>query len=72
VSGKVVDGWSVLDKVEAAAVAAGGVSEEPTVPVVVADCGLLWEYSMSVLLLDIKTNEGAKLLLLPRRYSLAI
>jgi hypothetical protein len=41
VSGKVVDGWSVLDKVEAAAVAAGGVSEEPTVPVVVADCGLL-------------------------------
>lgn len=40
VFGKVVDGWSVLDKVEAVA-APGGVSEEPAVPVVVADCGLL-------------------------------
>lgn len=39
--GKVVEGWSVLDKVEAVAVASGGVSEEPTVPVVIADCGLL-------------------------------
>uniref|UniRef100_A0A7S0XFP6 Peptidyl-prolyl cis-trans isomerase n=1 Tax=Mantoniella antarctica TaxID=81844 RepID=A0A7S0XFP6_9CHLO len=41
VFGRVVAGWEVLDKVEAAAVAPGGVSEEPTVPIVVADCGLL-------------------------------
>ena len=41
VFGKVVDGMSVIDKVEAVAVASGGVTEEPTVPVVIADCGLL-------------------------------
>lgn len=41
VFGKVVDGMSVIDKVEAVAVASGGVTEEPTVPVVSADCGLL-------------------------------
>jgi cyclophilin family peptidyl-prolyl cis-trans isomerase len=41
VFGKVVEGFDVLDKIEARAVAAGGVSEEPTVPVVVADCGVL-------------------------------
>jgi hypothetical protein len=31
----------VLDKMEAVAVKAGGVTEEPTVPVVIADCGLM-------------------------------
>ena len=41
VFGKIVDGWDVLDACEAVSVASGGVSEEPTVPVVVADCGLL-------------------------------
>ena len=41
VFGKVVEGFDVLDKIEACAVAAGGVSEEPIVPVVVADCGVL-------------------------------
>ena len=41
VFGKVVEGMSVIDKVEAVAVAPGGVTEEPTVPVVIADCGAL-------------------------------
>jgi len=41
VFGKVVEGMSVIDKVEAVAVPPGGVTEEPTVPVVIADCGAL-------------------------------
>jgi cyclophilin family peptidyl-prolyl cis-trans isomerase len=41
VFGRVVDGFGVLDKMEAVAVKAGGVTEEPTVPVVIADCGLM-------------------------------
>ena len=35
VFGKVVEGMSVIDKVEAVAVPPGGVTEEPTVPVVI-------------------------------------
>ena len=41
VFGRVVEGMGVLGRVEAAAVPAGGLSEEPTVPVLIADCGLL-------------------------------
>ena len=41
VFGRVVDGFGVLDKIEAVAVKPGGVTEEPTVPVVIADCGLM-------------------------------
>ena len=41
VFGKVVEGFDVLDKIEAVSVAPGGVTEEHTVPVVVADCGVL-------------------------------
>ena len=41
VFGTVVEGMSVIDKVEAVAVPPGGVTEEPTVPVVIADCGAL-------------------------------
>ena len=41
VFGKVVEGMNVIDKVEAVAVSPGGVAEEPTVPVVIADCGAL-------------------------------
>ena len=31
----------MLDAIEALAAASGGVTEEPTAPVVVADCGVL-------------------------------
>ena len=42
VFGRVVDGFGVLDKMEAVAVKpGGGVTEEPTKPVVIAACGLL-------------------------------
>jgi|TARA_B110000977_G_scaffold9004_2_gene11955 cyclophilin family peptidyl-prolyl cis-trans isomerase len=41
VFGKVVHGMGVLDKIEQVSVAPGGVSEEPTVPVIIADCGVL-------------------------------
>ena len=41
VFGRVVDGFGVLDKMEAVAVKPGGVTEEPTKPVVIAACGLL-------------------------------
>jgi cyclophilin family peptidyl-prolyl cis-trans isomerase len=41
VFGKVIEGFGVLDAIEALAAASGGVTEEPTAPVVVADCGVL-------------------------------
>jgi len=44
VFGKVIDGFGVLDKIEAVSVPPGGISEEPSVPVVIADCGVLYGY----------------------------
>ena len=41
VFGKVIEGFGVLDAIEALAAASGGVTEEPTATVVVADCGVL-------------------------------
>ena len=39
--GKVVEGMSIIDSCHELAVASGGVSEEPTKPIIIADCGVL-------------------------------